>query len=93
MANTEDENVERAGEPQPASNAQAAPMFAPPPAIPTQEGPRGIRFDFNDGARILLPRGEWHVEVELDTNDTIFGDTCQEKVRRRLIPRVVSGEK
>ena len=72
MANTEDENVELAKEAQPATNAQAAPMFAPPPAIPTQEGPRGIRFDFNDGARILLPRGEWHVELEDDESGNIL---------------------
>jgi autotransporter strand-loop-strand O-heptosyltransferase len=34
------------------------------PAIPTQEGPLGIRYDFNDGARVLLPEGKWHVNIE-----------------------------
>jgi autotransporter strand-loop-strand O-heptosyltransferase len=35
----------------------------PPPAVPTQQGPDGIRFDFNDGCRITLPTGdgEWRV--------------------------------
>ena len=26
-----------------------------PPETPTQEGPRGLRFDFNDGCRVTLP--------------------------------------
>ncbi|MCL2700966.1 MAG: autotransporter strand-loop-strand O-heptosyltransferase [Phycisphaerae bacterium] len=47
-----------AGAPQPADV-----FHAPPPAVPTQEGPLGIRFDFNDGARVLLPRGQWHVQI------------------------------
>ncbi len=42
-------------------NQQPDPLFVPPPATPTQEGPRGIRYDFNDGARVLLPHGAWHV--------------------------------
>jgi Glycosyltransferase TibC, N-terminal domain len=34
-----------------------------PPAVPTQEGPVGIRFDFNDGCRVTLPPGDgdWRV--------------------------------
>ncbi|CAB3762737.1 autotransporter strand-loop-strand O-heptosyltransferase [Paraburkholderia humisilvae] len=34
-----------------------------PPAVPTQEGPAGIRFDFNDGCRVTLPAGDgdWRV--------------------------------
>jgi autotransporter strand-loop-strand O-heptosyltransferase len=34
-----------------------------PPSVPTQEGPAGIRFDFNDGCRVTLPPGdaEWRV--------------------------------
>ena len=42
------------------------------PAIPTQEGPMGIRFDFNDGARVLLPKGKWHVQIEDDETDNII---------------------
>jgi autotransporter strand-loop-strand O-heptosyltransferase len=34
-----------------------------PPSVPTQEGPAGIRFDFNDGCRLMLPQGDgdWRV--------------------------------
>jgi autotransporter strand-loop-strand O-heptosyltransferase len=44
--------------------------------MPTQFGPEGIRFDFNDGARLLLPRretGRWRVRLrDLDTGNTLF---------------------
>jgi autotransporter strand-loop-strand O-heptosyltransferase len=49
-----------------------------PPAIPTQEGPYGIRYDFNQGARVLLPSGaDWKVELkDLDSGVTVFlGET------------------
>lgn len=42
------------------------------PAIPTQEGPMGIRYDFNDGARVLLPRGQWHVQIEDAESDNVI---------------------
>ncbi len=48
------------------------PFFLPAPEIPTQEGPKGIRFDFNDGARVLLPRGEWHVQIVDDESGNIL---------------------
>ena len=41
-----------------------------PSETPTQEGPGGVRFDFNSGARVLLPKGEdqWKVRIsDLDT--------------------------
>ena len=39
------------------SGAPPKPKLAYPPAAssPTQEGPAGIRYDFNGGARVLLP--------------------------------------
>lgn len=40
--------------------------------MPTQEGPRGIRYDFNDGARVLLPHGAWHVELVDDESGNIL---------------------
>lgn len=43
--------------------------------MPTQVGPHGIRFDFNDGCRLFLPKGEhtWHVKLsDLDTDNTLF---------------------
>ena len=46
------------------------------PAIPTQEGPMGIRYDFNDGARVLLPKGKWKVQLEdAETDNILF--TCE----------------
>jgi autotransporter strand-loop-strand O-heptosyltransferase len=50
--------------------------FPPPAAIPTREGPKGIRFDFNLGARVLLPNrteGKWRVQLrDLDTGNILF---------------------
>ena len=48
------------------------PFVVEVPAIPTQEGPMGIKYDFNDGARILLPKGKWHVQIEDDETDNII---------------------
>ncbi|MCR5752784.1 MAG: autotransporter strand-loop-strand O-heptosyltransferase [Kiritimatiellae bacterium] len=48
------------------------PFRRPPPPTPTQEGPRGIRYDFNDGARVLLPKGAWHVELEDDESGNML---------------------
>lgn len=42
------------------------------PDVPVCQGPDGIRYDFNDGARILLPEGSWHVRIEdSDTGNII----------------------
>ena len=50
------------------------PYFVCAPDIPTQEGPRGIRYDFNDGARVLLPKGHWYVQLEdADADNILFG--------------------
>jgi autotransporter strand-loop-strand O-heptosyltransferase len=66
---------------------QAEPQAAaqpPPPAaseipevaeIPTQEGPNGIRFDFNDGCRVMLPPSEdaWRVRLsDIDTGNILY---------------------
>lgn len=48
------------------------PFQVPVPKIPTQEGPMGIKYDFNDGARVLLPKGEWHVQLEDAESDNII---------------------
>src|SRR5476651_561241 len=43
--------------------------------ILTQEGPKGLRFDFNDGCRVLLPENEhpWRVRLsDLDTGNILF---------------------
>ena len=50
--------------------------FPPPPATLTQTAPRGIRFDFNHGARVVLPtrsEGKWRVRLrDLDTSNILF---------------------
>lgn len=39
------------------------PFHFQPPMLPTQEGPMGIKYDFNDGARIMFPPGQWHARI------------------------------
>ena len=47
--------------------------FISPPDLPTQSGPLGIRYDFNDGARVWLPTGQWHVEIrDADSDNILF---------------------
>jgi len=49
--------------------------YLAPAQVPTQEGPLGVRFDFNDGCRVLLPSGEqtWRVRLsDLDTGNIIY---------------------
>jgi autotransporter strand-loop-strand O-heptosyltransferase len=48
--------------------------YPPPAPIPTQTGAAGIRFDFNDGARVLCPQGQaWKVRLrDLDTGNILF---------------------
>lgn len=41
--------------------------------IPTQAGPEGLRFDFNDGCRLMLPEGDWQVRLrDTDTGNVLF---------------------
>ncbi|MGX9253639.1 hypothetical protein ACWXWE_22910, partial [Pantoea ananatis] len=37
--------------------------FLLPPELPVMKGPAGIFWDFNDGARVLLPEGRWRVAL------------------------------
>ena len=37
--------------------------FLSPPEIPTIKADNGTYYDFNNGARILFPKGEWHVNI------------------------------
>ena len=50
--------------------------YPPPAGAPTQPGPKGIRFDFNQGARLVLPNrteGKWRVRLrDLDTGNILF---------------------
>ncbi|MDR2054373.1 MAG: autotransporter strand-loop-strand O-heptosyltransferase, partial [Desulfovibrio sp.] len=55
------------------------PFYVSPPEVPTQEGPKGVRFDFNDGARIWLPRGAWHAEIhDAESGNVIFACDADE---------------
>jgi autotransporter strand-loop-strand O-heptosyltransferase len=43
--------------------------------VPTQEGPKGLRYDFNDGCRVALPQSDhpWRVRLsDLDTGNILF---------------------
>jgi hypothetical protein len=49
---------------------RAYPAAAP---TPTQRGAHGIRFDFNDGCRLVLPEGRWHVRLsDRDTGNILY---------------------
>ena len=56
--------------------AAKTPRAYPPPAeVPTQQGRKGIQFDFNDGCRVVLPEAEhpWRVCLsDLDTGNVLF---------------------
>jgi autotransporter strand-loop-strand O-heptosyltransferase len=58
------------------SSPPAGESAYPGPADPpTQHGPNGLRFDFNDGCRVLLPEGEhpWRVRLsDLDTGNVLY---------------------
>ena len=60
----------------PSGVVPAKASFPPPASTPTQEAPRGIRFDLNHGARILLPQrsqGKWRIRLrDLDTGNVLF---------------------
>ena len=47
----------------------------PAAAMPTQEGPHGARYDFNEGCRIMLPETgkPWRVRIsDLDTGNILY---------------------
>ncbi|MGB3253067.1 autotransporter strand-loop-strand O-heptosyltransferase [Buttiauxella gaviniae] len=47
--------------------------FLLPPERPTSHGPEDIYYDFNDGARVLLPEGQWHVTIiDDESGNTLF---------------------
>jgi autotransporter strand-loop-strand O-heptosyltransferase len=54
-------------------STDAPPPYPAPASVPTQEGPWGIRYDFNLGARVVVPDGIWRVQLrDLDTNNVLF---------------------
>jgi autotransporter strand-loop-strand O-heptosyltransferase len=49
--------------------------LAEPASVPTQQGPKGLRFDFNDGCRVFLPESDhpWRVRLsDLDTGNVLY---------------------
>ena len=62
--------------PSASSGKVSKPAFPPPATTPTQAGAQGIRFDFNLGARVALPKrssGKWRVCLrDLDTGNILF---------------------
>ena len=48
--------------------------YPPPSETPTQAGSLGIRFDYNDGCRVLLPEGgKWKIRLsDTDTGNILF---------------------
>ncbi|GBQ10080.1 autotransporter strand-loop-strand O-heptosyltransferase [Swaminathania salitolerans] len=39
---------------------------------PSQIGPEGIRYDFQDGCRVSLPPGKWHIELRDRLTQTVI---------------------
>src|SRR5262249_21628731 len=60
---------------QSAPQPPAKPAYPKPAAVPTQQGPKGVRFDFNQGCRVSFPPSEhpWQVRFsDLDTGNILF---------------------
>lgn len=52
---------------------QSSSHFCLPPERPSCSGPKGIYYDFNDGARVYLPEGAWHVKlIDDDSGNILF---------------------
>jgi autotransporter strand-loop-strand O-heptosyltransferase len=66
--------TEAAGSGVTASAPQAEKRAYPAPApLPTQRGAQGLRYDFNDGCRVVLPEGRWHVRLrDLGTGNILY---------------------
>src|SRR5262249_37321655 len=67
------------GKPAPSPNgsgeAASKRPYPAPADIPTQRGPKGLRFDFNDGCRVVLPESDdpWQIRLtDLDTGNILF---------------------
>ena len=59
--------------PAPEAAPPAKPNYPAPASLPTQAGPHGIRYDFNFGARLVLPEGDFRARLsDADTANTLF---------------------
>ena len=54
--------------------------YVAPAPLPTQEGPRGLRFDYNEGCRIAAPEGEapWRIRLsDIETGNVLYETTIK----------------
>ncbi len=61
--------------PESSSSAPEKRAYPAPAAVLTQQGPRGVQFDFNEGCRVVLPEAEhpWRVRLsDLDTGNILY---------------------
>ncbi|AOJ10199.1 autotransporter strand-loop-strand O-heptosyltransferase [Burkholderia mayonis] len=68
--------------------------FSAPADMPTWSGTEGVRFDFNDGCRVLLPDGDWTVrlrDMHTDTPlfDTQIGAGIVTSTRKHFVPFLI----
>jgi autotransporter strand-loop-strand O-heptosyltransferase len=71
------EPAPQSGEP---GSAPAKRAYPAPAEMPTQAGPKGMLFDFNDGARVFMPESDhpWRVRLsDLDTGNILFETTLK----------------
>jgi autotransporter strand-loop-strand O-heptosyltransferase len=57
------------------TSAQLKRPYPAPADVPTQQGPMGVQFDFNDGCRVHLPAADhpWRVRLsDIDTGNILF---------------------
>ncbi len=69
------EQAASAAQPDASGSAPVKRAYPAPADLPTQEGPKGMRFDFNDGCRVHLPESDhpWRVRLtDLDTGNILF---------------------
>ena len=62
-------------QPEASASAPIKRAYPAPADLPTQEGPKGLRYDFNDGCRVHLPESDhpWKVRLtDLDTGNILF---------------------
>jgi autotransporter strand-loop-strand O-heptosyltransferase len=62
------------------ASAPAKRAYPAPAELPTQKGPKGLLFDFNDGCRVALPESEhpWRVRLsDMDTGNVLFETTLK----------------
>ena len=65
---------------EPSAPAPVKRAYPAPAELPTQKGPKGLLFDFNDGCRVALPESDhpWRVRLsDMDTGNVLFETTLK----------------